>query len=276
MTLEQMTTTAGAAFAFPIDDGRFSVCRVLLDSSSHAQRGESLDFMTRVLDGLRKQNFLVACSKWIGNRIPRADDPALRTILHLNHHSYVDEPNVLWISSTEELPEDFIHIGTILPSPNEIAIYCIPRCGSWPSLTWDALTQWRWDNERDALLADERKQEEDRIARLINSDDGVVIDSHGLTHRGVRLAWEQVREVGVEGSGNYDLTPYLTITSDTGEFTVRQGIDAFPAIVNALDRLPAFPSLKFRKVLDRSFTDDTKEIVWSRDVTEQGADLKPS
>ena len=26
--------TTGAAFAFPLDDGRFSVCRVLLDGSS--------------------------------------------------------------------------------------------------------------------------------------------------------------------------------------------------------------------------------------------------
>lgn len=275
MTLEQMPTTAGAAFAFPIGDGRFSVCRVLLDPSSHVQRGQSLDWMTRFLDGLRKSKILIACSNWIGNGIPQADDPALRTILHLNRGCYKDWPIVLWISLTEDMPEDFIYIGTIVPSAKEIEINC-SVAGSWSWVTRQPLAQWRWDNDRDALLAEEAKQEEYRRARLILNDYGVVIDNHGLTHRGVRLEWEQVREVALEGpDSGYSYTPYLTITSDTGEFTVCQRIKVFPAIVNALEGLPAFPSLEFGKALSRPMWDG-KVIIWSRDVTELGADLKPS
>jgi hypothetical protein len=55
---------AGAAFAFPIGDGRFSVCRVLLDTSSEQSKQ------------WRGETVLVACSRWIGNEVPRADDPA--------------------------------------------------------------------------------------------------------------------------------------------------------------------------------------------------------
>ncbi len=77
-----------------------------------------------------------------------------------------------------------------------------------------------------------------------------------------------MREVGVEGSDcQFSSVPYLTITSDTGEFTVRQGIEAFPAIVKALDGLPAFPSLKSRIVLKRAMYYG-REIIWSRGATE--------
>lgn len=95
-------------------------------------------------------------------------------------------------------------------------------------------------------------------------------------HTDVRLAWHQVREVAVEGSDTeHSDVPYLAITSDTGEFTIRQGIKAFPAIVNALDGLPEIPSLEFRKSLNSSMFCG-KEIIWRRDFTELDADLKLS
>jgi hypothetical protein len=143
---------AGAAFAFPLGDGRFSVCRVLIDTSSERSKQWNGDAI------------LVACSTWIGGNVPSADDSALRPILHLNHHSWDNEPNALWTSG--EPPPDLIPIGTIDPTTEEQNIPCM-SFGSWQSLLLQPLAQWRWDNERDAVLAqDVIKRKKDVEARL--------------------------------------------------------------------------------------------------------------
>jgi hypothetical protein len=142
---------AGTAFAFPLDDGRFSVCRVLLDTSSERSKQWNGD------------TILVACSSWIGDQVPRADDPALRPILHLKHHSWDNNPNVLWVS--DEPPPDLIPIGTIEPTAEEQAISCM-SFGSWDSLTLQPLAQWKWDHERDSVLAEDViKHKKDKEAR---------------------------------------------------------------------------------------------------------------
>jgi hypothetical protein len=142
---------AGAAFAFPIGDGRLSVCRVLLDASSERAKEWGGDAV------------LVACSSWIGNEIPSADDPALRPILHLNHHAWVNDPRVLWVSDVP--PADLIPIGTIEPTPEERAFPCM-TFGDWSGLTVQPLAQWRWDHDRAAVIkkdaVDEKEEAEVR------------------------------------------------------------------------------------------------------------------
>lgn len=143
---------AGTAFAFPLGDGRFSVCRVLLDTSSE----RSKEWNGEVV--------LAGCSTWIGHEVPRADDPALRPILQLNHHSWDDKPNVLWIS--DEPPQNLIPIGIIQPTNEEQAIPCM-SFGSWTSLTVHPLLQWKWDNERTTVLAEDAiRENKDAEGRL--------------------------------------------------------------------------------------------------------------
>ncbi len=142
--------TTGAAFAFPLGDGRFAVCRVLLDTTSQGSKQWSTE------------PILVACSAWIGDELPTIDDPALRPILHLNHHLWDNKPNILWIS--EELPEDFIPLGHIEPTKEEQSIPC-ERFGNWHSLTLQPLAQWRWDKDRAAVLAEDAKKEKKDVER---------------------------------------------------------------------------------------------------------------
>ncbi len=130
--------TAGAAFAIPLEDGRFGVCRVL--------RGTNPDEAKR----MGAEGVLVACSAWIGPEVPDAHDPALRTILHLTHHKWKNVPEILWIS--EPPPTDFIPIGVIDPAPEETALECWTS-GGWGSVQIQPLAQWRWDHDRDAVLA---------------------------------------------------------------------------------------------------------------------------
>jgi hypothetical protein len=95
--------------------------------------------------------------------VPQADDPALRPILHPNHHAWDNRPNVLWIS--EEAPQELIPIGTIAPTNNEQAIPCTSY-GRWNHLMVQPLAQWRWDNERDAVRAEDLiKREKDAETR---------------------------------------------------------------------------------------------------------------
>jgi hypothetical protein len=148
---------AGAAFAFPLGDGRFSVCRVLLDTNSEQSKQ------------WRGDTILVACSAWMGDEVPGADDPSLRPILHLNHHSWQNQPNVLWIS--ENPPQGFIPIGNIDPTNEEKAIPC-KSFGNWKALTLQPLAQWRWENERAAVLAEDAvKRKDDAEARLKTQRD---------------------------------------------------------------------------------------------------------
>jgi hypothetical protein len=122
-----------------------------LDTSSERAKQEGGD------------TILVACSSWIGDEVPRADNLALRPILYLNHHSWDNKPNILWIS--DEPPADCIPIGTIEPTTEEQAIP-FQSFGGWTALTLQPLLQWRWDNERDAVLAEDMiKQKKDADAR---------------------------------------------------------------------------------------------------------------
>lgn len=149
---------AGDAFAVPLDDGRYSVCRVLLDAESEPAKQ------------WKSASVLVACSAWIGSEIPNADDPALRPILNLTHHAWTGKREVLWISDT--VPDEFIPIGSIQPTSEEKEIRS-GSFGGWPSMAIQPLAQWRWDNDRDAVLtedktkdaADRRLREKARLER---------------------------------------------------------------------------------------------------------------
>jgi hypothetical protein len=146
-----MLPSQGAAFAYPLEDGRFAICRVLLDQTSE----QSKQWGSRPI--------LAANSAWIGDAIPNTGVAALRPILRLNHHSWEDEPSVLWIA--DEPPKEFVYVGQIRPTAQEKRISCA-SFGNWRSLTIQPLIQWRWDNDRDVLLAEDRiKEREEALAR---------------------------------------------------------------------------------------------------------------
>lgn len=128
----------GDAFAFPIGDGRYSVCRVLVDRASRPKL--SIDAV------------LVACSSWLGDHVPEASDPALREILRPTHHSWEGDPLLRWVD--EAVPEDFIPIGRIEPDAGECEMNSSSH-GSWMTIQMQPLLQWRWDHDREAVLAED-------------------------------------------------------------------------------------------------------------------------
>ncbi|MBX7223067.1 MAG: hypothetical protein K1Y36_24185 [Blastocatellia bacterium] len=142
--------SVGAAFAFKLEDGRYSMCRVLLDETSQQAKE------------MAPNSVLVACSAWVGESIPEAENPELRPILHLTHHSWKNEPELWWVS--DPVPAEFIPLGIIPPTREEQEL-ARPTYGYWSSLTFQPLLQWRWDHEREAVLAEdviEKQKEHER------------------------------------------------------------------------------------------------------------------
>lgn len=135
---------AGNAYAFPLNDGRFAVCRIL------KRNDDSL---------------MAACSSWIGAEIPDSSDSALRDILQLTHHAHRGHLLIHWVP--KRLPKDFTFIGQIAPSDEEANMDCQSH-GYWDSITCQPLKQWRWDNDREASnAADESdKRQRDKMAEL--------------------------------------------------------------------------------------------------------------
>lgn len=136
---------AGAAFAVPLENGRFGVCRVIRTATAEETK----------LHG--EEAVLLACSAWMGAAVPAVDDPALRPILYLTHHSWKNKPEILWVSKPP--PDDFISIGMIEPTAEEKAIECLTS-GGWGSVQIQPIKQWRWDNERELVLEEDQRQGE--------------------------------------------------------------------------------------------------------------------
>jgi hypothetical protein len=164
--------TAGDAFAFPLGDGRYSVCRVPLDATS-----EPAKFWDRPA-------IYVAGSSWMGEQVPAVDDPSLRPILHLTHHKWNGEPSAVWVS--DKPPSQLILIGRIEPTTEEQASPFI-AFGFYESIIIQPLIQWRWDNDRDALLAEDaieqKAQHENTLAvqgrRRDHLDRGILEELRG-------------------------------------------------------------------------------------------------
>ncbi|MBT3202182.1 MAG: hypothetical protein HN350_19945 [Phycisphaerales bacterium] len=133
----------GEAFAVPLADGRYSVCRVLC----HAEGEQARHF--------GEPSVLVACSAWIGSEIPDVDDPELRSILHLTHHTWPGDPELLWLS--DPVPEEFVPIGSIQPTAEDKSLECLAS-GGWQSMSLQPLLQWNWDHDRQTVLEEDERR----------------------------------------------------------------------------------------------------------------------
>lgn len=136
--------TAGEVFACPLKDGRFGVCRVLRTSTDK----ESKEFGAA--------SVLVAGSPWIGNELPQEPLEAMRAVLVLTHHAWKGQPHVHWVN--DAVPENFVPIGVLEPTSKEQQMKCNSH-GGWQGTPLQVLLQWRWDHDRDNLLAEEAKSQ---------------------------------------------------------------------------------------------------------------------
>jgi hypothetical protein len=131
----------------PLPDGRLGVCRVLRVDADTEQ-------------------VLVAGTSWIGAQAPDVSDPQLRIILRNTHHSFQNEPCLAWVS--EPVPATFSYLGVIPPTEEETALSYSGYAFGWSFASIQVFAQWRWDHERDKVLAEE--EEEERLKQVAREE----------------------------------------------------------------------------------------------------------
>jgi hypothetical protein len=142
----------GAAFAFLLEDNRrYGVCRVLRHMTASEQKVSGAPLV------------LVATSSWIGERIPNCSEPALREILVLTHHSWLKKAQIVWVEGSP--PKGFELIGMIPPTVAEKKLPSNVH-GGWEGARLQALLQWRWDHEREAVLVEDAANEKERLKQI--------------------------------------------------------------------------------------------------------------
>ena len=130
----------GSTYAFPVEDGRFSACRVI----GSIEEGKD-------------SSVKVVCANLIESIIPSLDNAQLKSILFINHHSWNNSPVLQWVS--EAIPKNFVFLGVIPPTIDETKLEC-SSYGGWASLTLQPLAQWIWDNDREQSDKNDKVKEE--------------------------------------------------------------------------------------------------------------------
>jgi hypothetical protein len=128
----------GSVFVAPTTDGRLAAGRVLRRQYEGGAVGA-----------------LVSACRWLGMAIPDIDSPELRENLVLTHHSWQGRREIFWTHTP--LPANFQIVGQIDLTEEDLAS-CSNVFTDWRSVPLQALLQWRWDNDRAALLKEEAEQ----------------------------------------------------------------------------------------------------------------------
>jgi hypothetical protein len=125
---------------------------------------------------------LVATSTWRGTAPPDLSDPALRDILHKSHHSWDGRPDVYFTADAP--PPEYRLLGQIPPSEEDAKMPC-NSLGGWASEVQIVL-QWRWDHDREALLAEE-------ATKAVLAEQWAAAAKDLEARRRAELTWEKLR-----------------------------------------------------------------------------------
>jgi hypothetical protein len=143
----------GATYLIPLTDGRFGLCRVI-------RRDENKFGYKEVV--------LAELSSWIGTKAPDLTDPGLRHALKLTHHKWRGQAERVW--TDDPPPPSFKYLGCIEPTAKERRVSCKSH-GSWAAFPYQRLMQWRWENERAQVLAeDEERQRQEEAQRTTQAE----------------------------------------------------------------------------------------------------------
>lgn len=136
----------GDVYLVEIEPGTFGVRRVLQERRSG-----------------RARDCLLATSTWFGKKPPRLDDPRVREILCLTHHSWKGDRELMWVMGSP--PDRYQLLGNIPPTAGEKKLKSVCY-GHWDVPLHQVLLQWRWDHDRKRLLRDEAREQKELEQRL--------------------------------------------------------------------------------------------------------------
>jgi hypothetical protein len=232
---------AGSVFLVPLEDGRFGVVRVLRTKS---QGGAAAAF--------------VVPSSWIGNTAARPSDRDIRLPLFLTHHSWANQLEALWVVNLP--PPSFIPVGTIEIMAADNAIereaYSV-----WEDLPLQILLQWRWDNDREALLVEDaaRKAKENEARKITNARRAELLETVTLAEVSKRIwfgAWDEELD-GPNLSASQRLVANLVHDLQTApkltKVVARRLLQSTVKKFNHLDRVSQFIETTHREDICEAF-----------------------
>lgn len=124
-----MAIEPGNVYAFELEDGSYSACRVLR---------------------IAKATAVVAGSTYIGKQIPDIACPELLKVVTLTHHSHRGALLIRHVS--KRVPRMMTLIGNIPVSKDHAEIECVTYC-FWEAIPYQCLAQWLWDLEEEGTAA---------------------------------------------------------------------------------------------------------------------------
>jgi len=128
---------AGLVLSLPLEDGRFGACWVLAP-------------------GPASGTVLVEASAKIFDSPPKLDDVFPWRPLILTHHSWPGRREKVYVRGRR--PSNFHHIGEKAPTAKDAAVK-IESYTDWEYLPFQVLMQWRWENDRERVLAEDAAEE---------------------------------------------------------------------------------------------------------------------
>src|SRR5262245_60124651 len=133
----------GAVFAFPLSRGRWGACRVL--RKLPIAKTELGEWTSRQDDGWCVR---VAATPWIGKGLPKLNEPLLREVLALTHHSWTGRKEIALVACP---PAAHLRlVGSLPPTAAERRRVESSLClgDEWPVDLWaqQVVMQWEWDH----------------------------------------------------------------------------------------------------------------------------------
>lgn len=96
---------------------------------------------------------LVATTTWLAKERPSLDSPALRETVINNRFAIRNEPARCWLDA--RLSDGVELLGVLPPTAAEASMECgVFGSGWYDHCAQDVVLQWRWENDREALVAE--------------------------------------------------------------------------------------------------------------------------
>jgi hypothetical protein len=247
----------GDVYCFPLEGDRWGVCRILRrESERHGYQDIALTEL----------------SAWIGDEPLEAVSQELRKPLKLTHHSWKKRPYQTW--TRKPVPAEFRLIGKLPPRAADRKVEC-NTFGGWPHYPRQRHLQWRWDNERRAVLAEDEAKEAATRARKAKAEAERVVPTLAELATQVRLrAWEGFVKKKVLFASHQILAQAIQELRTRGPGlsqeqvfeVIQRGVEAF----NALDvKHGPFIDTQMREDLAQRFNQMAEACGYRvRDVTE--------
>ena len=138
----------GDVYAVPLADGRFGACRVIREPMVFSVPAEA------------KPNWrLVVACQYVGTDAPAADHPDVRRLLTASYGLFHGMPRKAvvgaWLSGP--VPKGYVCVGSLEPIAADLAAD-VHNSVVWSAIPEAILSQWRWEHDRAAWLAEQEAE----------------------------------------------------------------------------------------------------------------------